>query len=207
VHHVNAHRTPGEAPRDAVGVGARVYFRAFEPAESEFVGETWLQEPEHYLPTGRELGNPYTYGQVHARIARAEPPSWIRLGVVWRETGELIGVSGLRDVDWINRTAETQSGIFKVEHRNLGLGTEIKHLLLDYAFNRLGMHMVWARVNEGNDRSIAALRKQGYRDAGYLAWTLLNRTGMGGDWFFDLLGSEWRNALDHAVNEKDASTP
>jgi diamine N-acetyltransferase len=207
VHHVTIRRTPGEAPQDAVAIGARIYLRAFEPAESDFVGETWLQEPEHYLPTGRELGNPYTYGRIHARIARVEPPSWIRLGVVLRETGELIGVSGLRDVDWINRSAETQSGIFKVEHRNRGLGAEIKHLLLDYAFNRLDMHMVWARVNEGNDRSAAALRKQGYRDAGYLAWTLLNRTGMGGDWFFDLLGSEWRNALDHAINEKDASTP
>ena len=74
-----------------------------------------------------------------------------------------------------------------------------------YAFNRIGMHMVWARVNEGNVRSAAALRKQGYRHAGYLAWTLLNYQGMGGDWFFDLLGSEWRNARDHAVTMKDVT--
>jgi len=60
------------------------------------------------------------------------------------------------------------------------------------AFIRPGMHPVWARVNEGKDRLDTALRKQGYQHAGYLAWTVLNKQGMGGGWFFNLLGSEWR---------------
>lgn len=37
--------------------------------------------------------------------------------------------------------------------------------------------------------------------------TLLNQQRMGGDWYFNLLGSEWRNARDLAVTMKDASTP
>jgi RimJ/RimL family protein N-acetyltransferase len=192
------------APREAIALGERLYLRAVDPAESEFVAESWMVEPEHFSPRGRELGNPYTWGHVHTTVARAELPEWIRLAVALRSSGELIGITGLRAIDWINRTAETQTGIFHAEHRGRGFGFELKQLLLDYAFNRLGMHMVWALVNEGNDRSAAALGRQGYRQAGYLAWTTLNNTGMGGDWLFDLLASEWRNARNHALDQKDA---
>lgn len=183
----------GQRPHPtAIAAGEQIYLRAFEPDESFAVAETWFQETEHFLPGGRIVGNPHTYGYVHRSIAETDLPTWIRLAVCLVTTDELIGVCGLRGIDWIARTAESQTGIFRTRHRNRGLSSEIKFLLLDYAFNRLGLEMIWAQVEEGNDRSVAALRKQGYREAGYLAWTRLDARGMCGDWYFDLLAPEWR---------------
>jgi RimJ/RimL family protein N-acetyltransferase len=43
-----------------------------------------------------------------------------------------------------------------------------------------------------NTRSAAALRKQGYRDAGRITWTHPVDGIFGNVAFFDLLASEWR---------------
>lgn len=193
--HAAAQAGRGNVTPAAFEVGSRVYLRPFEPDESIAVGETWLQETEHYLPGGRTFGNPHTFAHVHRSMTLDDPPNWIRMGCCLRETNELIGIFGLRAIDWINKTAESQSGIFLDTHRGQGIGLESKRLLLDYAFNRLGLRMIWARVEEGNSRSATALRRQGYRDAGYLAWTNLNHNGMCGSWFFDLLVSEWRESI------------
>jgi RimJ/RimL family protein N-acetyltransferase len=70
--------------------------------------------------------------------------------------------------------------------------------LLEYAFERLGLHMIWSWVKERNPRSQAALRKQGYRDAGVLHWIGYGPNGFEDARMFDLLADEWRAARDGA---------
>ena len=82
------------------------------------------------------------------------------------------------------------------EHRGGGYGTEAKHLMLELAFDQLGLHMVYSSVSESNPRSAAALRKQGYRLGGYTAWNSFVAGGLCGNWAFDLLADEWRAARD-----------
>ena len=60
--------------------------------------------------------------------------------------------------------------------------------------DRLQLHMVISWVSEFNTRSVAALRKQGYREAGYLAWRVYHDVELYGVFTFDLLASEWRAA-------------
>ena len=80
------------------------------------------------------------------------------------------------------------------QHRGQGYGTEAKLLLLEYAFDRLGLNMIWAWVKERNPRSQAALRKQGYRDAGRFTWSGYGPDGFENALMFDLLATEWRAA-------------
>jgi RimJ/RimL family protein N-acetyltransferase len=94
--------------------------------------------------------------------------------------------------DWINRTAETASWMLK-EYRGQGYGSEAKHLLLEYAFDRLGLRMLESWVRFENTRSAAALRKQGYREAGAFAWTSYRDARFTSFIVFDLLASEWRD--------------
>ena len=94
-----------------------------------------------------------------------DPPQDVEFAVVLRETGELIGENGLYDIDWLARTAESAPGSTAAD-RGQGYGTEAKLLLLEYAFERLGLNMIWAWVKARNPRSQAALRKQGYREPG-----------------------------------------
>jgi RimJ/RimL family protein N-acetyltransferase len=106
----------------------------------------------------------------------------------------VIGSNGLAHIDWLNNTAETETGITRGTYRGGGYGTEAKHLLLEYGFNLLGLHMVRSVAWAYNTRSCEALRKQGYRDAGRLAWTGIKSGEMADHLIFDLLASEWRDA-------------
>ena len=132
------------------------------------------------------------------KTAEKDPPTALRFAIVDRSTDEVIGINGLLDINWVTKTAETTSELFQPKYRGAGFGTEAKHLLLEYAFDTLGMHAIYAYVAETNPRSAAAVRKQGYRDAGYLAWDAFAPDGLCGGWMFDLLASEWRAARDAA---------
>jgi RimJ/RimL family protein N-acetyltransferase len=56
--------------------------------------------------------------------------------------------------------------------------------------------MLWSWVKSRNPRSQAALRKQGYRDAGRLSWTNFGPDGFEDARMFDLLADEWRASRD-----------
>jgi RimJ/RimL family protein N-acetyltransferase len=64
--------------------------------------------------------------------------------------------------------------------------------MFDYAFNTLGLHMVQSWVMFENTRSAAALRKQGYRDAGRVDWFMPRDGAFTSTSTFDLLADEWR---------------
>ena len=74
----------------------------------------------------------------------------------------LIGTMGLHRIDPINGTASTGSVIFDEQYRNQGYGTDAKMVLLDYAFNFIGLHIVESRVIGFNGRSAAYSKKCGY---------------------------------------------
>ena len=131
-----------------------------------------------------------------AEIAESEPAKDLEFAVVLRESGELIGDTGLYDIDWIARTAESGYWLYRAEDRGKGYGTEANLLLLEYAFERLGLNMIWAWVKAQNPRSQAAIRKQGYRDAGRFTWSGYGPDGFENALMFDLLAAEWRAARD-----------
>ena len=125
-----------------------------------------------------------------------DPSSDFEVAVVHRESGELLGEVGLYSIDWLARTAESGSWLYCAADRGKGFGSEAKHLLLEYAFDYLGLNMIWAWVKALNPRSQAALRKQGYRDAGRLTWTGFGPDGFENALMFDILAAEWRTARD-----------
>ena len=184
----------GDPPPNAIIVGERVYLRAIEIDDAEDMARWSRREPETFFDNGRPVRSPIAFADFHRKLAEDDPPEWVRFAICLRENDEVIGSNGLDDLDLINRTAETETEIVNPAYRGGGYGTEAKHLLLAYAFERLGLHMVKSYVWEFNTRSAAALRKQGYRDAGYVAWTGLKDGNFAGDHAFDLLASEWQAA-------------
>ncbi len=184
----------GDAPEQAIIAGDRLYLRPLEPDDATLVSQWMRQDTEISYPEGRFPHSPVTLGQQAAELAKANPPKWARFAIVLRETDELIGANGIEDIDLIRRTGWTETEIWRPEHRSQGFGTEAKHLLLEYAFDRIGLHTVFSWVSEYNTRSSTALRKQGYRDAGYFAWSDFYKDGFTGGFCFDYLASEWRAA-------------
>jgi RimJ/RimL family protein N-acetyltransferase len=117
---------------------------------------------------------------------------YIFFSVCLRETDEFIGEVGLMQVDLVHRNAETASWFHRPDYRAQGYGSEAKHMLLEYAFDRLGLHMLESTVRFENTRSAAALRKQGYRDSGRICWTSNREGTFVNTATFDLLADEWR---------------
>jgi RimJ/RimL family protein N-acetyltransferase len=184
----------GDPPQGALAIGERVYLRAIEEDDAKLFADRSRYETETFFDNGRPLRSPISVAAFHKKLAEETPPDWIRFAICLRENDEVIGSNGLSDIDWIHRTAETETEIFRPEYRGGGYGTEAKHLMLSYGFERLGLHMVRSYVWQPNGRSAAALRKQGYRDAGTLAWTGQKYGEFVGDVVFDLLASEWQAA-------------
>lgn len=187
-------RWTGEAPPDAWVVGERLYLRPIEQADAEEMARWSAREPESFHDTGRHVRSPLAHWQWHRTKADEAPPSWIRFAIVAKDGDVLIGANGLAEIDWIARTAETESEIVRPDYRGAGYGTEAKHLLLEYGFERIGLHAVYSFVWEFNTRSWQALLKQGYRKAGRLAWTGVKNAQFVDDFAFDLLAEEWRSA-------------
>jgi RimJ/RimL family protein N-acetyltransferase len=125
---------------------------------------------------------------------KPQTPTMFNLAICLNESDECVGGTTVRDIDWINRTAETGIVIFLEKHRNSGLGPEAKHLSLRYAFEILGMHAIRSDVYSENTRSASALIKQGYRPAGKIEAEVC-RNGIYRDiLLFDLLRPEWEAA-------------
>lgn len=80
--------------------------------------------------------------------------------------GRAIGVMGLHRINWVDRTATTGAFIGEPDMWEQGYGSEAKMLLLDYAFNTLGLRKICSTVIEFNDRSLAYNEKCGYRVEG-----------------------------------------
>jgi [ribosomal protein S5]-alanine N-acetyltransferase len=75
--------------------------------------------------------------------------------------GKCIGAARLT-VDEGNRCARYAIGIFDISKLGIGLGTEVTQLVLNYAFNKLGLHRVDLRTLQYNTRAIACFEKCGF---------------------------------------------
>lgn len=182
----------GDPPANAIIVGQRVYLRREEKTDARHFVVGRRVEEEVFYSVGRSLATEAVMQGEISGDAKKDYPRYLWFTVYLRENDRAIGAVGLIDVDYVNRHAETGSHFFVKEYRGNGYGSEAKHLLLEYAFGILGLHMVRSFVLFPNTRSAAALRKQGYRECGRKCWRYPHEGGFGNMVTFDLLASEWR---------------
>jgi RimJ/RimL family protein N-acetyltransferase len=183
-------------PPNALIGSQRLALRPMQIDDAETIANLIRREPDASFGHSRFPYSAILFEDWFGEMAEKDPAPDIELAVALRETGELIGETGLYSIDWIARTAESGSWLYRAADRGKGYGTEAKLLLLEYAFDRLGLNMIWAWVKERNPRSQAALRKQGYRDAGRFTWSGYGPDGFENARMFDLLATEWRAARD-----------
>ncbi|CAA9555390.1 MAG: hypothetical protein AVDCRST_MAG49-2869 [uncultured Thermomicrobiales bacterium] len=183
--------------RNATIVGERLYLRPLEAEDAEPIARAFASETETFFDRGRLPASPL--GFAHAITAPAPghgPPEVVDFAVCRRADDRLVGSVAILDLDWVNRTGETASHLLGPEFRGQGYGTEAKHLLLEYAFDRLGLHALTSWVWEPNARSAAALAKQGYRPAGRVRWRDIKGGVYRDSLIFDVLRADWVAARD-----------
>lgn len=148
---------------------AKVYFRAFEPDDYQKIND-WRRDDEIYRLAA---GNRYFVSSERDRQWVLEKilnnQSEIYLAICLAENGLMIGYVSLSDIDYRNSRAEwTGIVIGEKEYRGQGYATQAIYLLLEYAFEELGLHRVSGTWLPENKVSLFGARMMGFRQEGVL---------------------------------------
>lgn len=183
----------GDPPPGAILVGQRVYLKAVDKDDAHEMARMSRIEPGAYPGSFRAINSlaNHVYRRLEDNGQRLRRD--IGFAVRLRETDQFIGEVAILGVDYVNRYGESASWMYDPAFRSNGYGSEAKHLLLEYSFETLGLRNVGSRVSTDNPRSAAALRKQGYVEAGVIPWVELDHGRMSGDIIFHLAAETWRN--------------
>jgi RimJ/RimL family protein N-acetyltransferase len=120
-----------------------------------------------------------------------------------RATGRPIGNCGLHEVDLANRRTVVGIMIGEPDARGRGYGTEAMRLLLDYAFNVLGMHSVMLTVFENNGAGRRCYEKVGFREVGRRRESRWNNERFWDEIHMDILATEFTSPVLRRVLEPD----
>ncbi len=141
-------------------------------------------------------------------MSRAEVRDWLArtmrdkgtlsLGIVCRDTCELIGYAGIASISAINRSGEYYILIGDKGSWGRGYGTEATKLIIDYGFASLNLHRVTLTVSDANVGGVKAYTKAGFIIEGRLRQACY-RDGVYHDKIvMSILRSEWE-PMPHGV--------
>lgn len=106
--------------------------------------------------------------------------------------GEPVGTVGLDGTDDRSDSAELGYWVAPDHHRQ-GYGTAAAELMVEYAFDQLGLHRVAARVFEFNDASCTLLERVGFSREGVHREAEFVDGEYQDTYWYGLLESEWRD--------------
>ncbi len=151
-------------------VGTKIYLRPVERGDVPFFVR-WVNDAEItrtlllYRPITPEAEEDFLMG-----LTRSDKS--VVLAIVARESDELVGITGLHDIEPKDRHANF--GIFIGEKSEWGKGycTETTSLMVGYAFETLNLHRVALQVLEHNIAGVRSYLRVGFRQEGVLRESL-----------------------------------
>ncbi len=147
--------------------GNTVYLRALEPEDLEFIysienNEDIWEVSNTQTPYSRFLIRQYLEN-AHQDIYEAKQ---LRLAICENEGLKAVGLIDLFDFDPVNQRAGIGIVIHAQEDRGKGLGKEALGLLINYAFQKLQLHQLYANIDMDNTASISLFTNFGFEKAG-----------------------------------------
>ncbi|KFE63739.1 GCN5-related N-acetyltransferase [Hyalangium minutum] len=125
-----------------------------------------------------------------SRATATESPRRIHdLAVVLREDGRLVGRCGLKVVDLEQREGALW---YVLDRSQWGKGyiSEAAEAMLDFGFQTLGLHRVWADCDPRNEGSVKVVRRLGFRLEAHFRENVF-------------LKGEWCDSLIHAILDRE----
>lgn len=169
--------------------GERIWLRPIEPRDALVLAEVSHDIDPKWSPTPSPAVSETAFRNMVASINE----SMLMWVVCWSDQQEAIGTASIRNIDLRHRTAETGMGLFYPEDRGKGIGNEVKELILDFAFDVMGLHALRCTIDSRNERSQRSVEKSGYARAGVLTADVPIGMGQYADTLvYQLLASEWR---------------
>jgi RimJ/RimL family protein N-acetyltransferase len=144
--------------------GKRVYLRPFKK-DDLIHSQKWFNDPEIMKLIGEAA--PITDAEAEKRyeeMRKDENQQWY--GVVLKEGDRLVGEAGFLRMFRPWRCTDMTIIIGEKDVWGKGYGTEVGHLLLDYAFRRLGFHRISIGVVGFNVKALRFWQSLGFKKEG-----------------------------------------
>lgn len=162
------------------------------PHQVEFLDtyRRWFADPDvtHYLLL-RHPPSPSQEQEWFDHISTSQDE--IGWAIMLNDGDQLIGSTGLRQIDWRNRHASSGIMIGEKDHWGKGYATEAMRLRTAYAFRELGLEKILTSVIGPNHGSRRALEKAGYRQCGLLRRQRYFDGTWHDEWLGEILREEW----------------
>lgn len=147
--------------------GQNVYLRALEPEDLEFV---YALENDLSVWEISQTQTPYSKFLIHQYLENAQQDIYqakqLRLAICKNDSFEAIGLIDLFDFDPKNHRAGIGIIIQQSGDRNQGYGSQALELLLNYAFENLELHQLFANIATSNEASIKLFTTFGFQLVG-----------------------------------------
>ena len=170
-------------------VGERIYLRPLEPAQDNHLYSTWMNDEEirryfSIYPTSD------TRGKERLELLYKDGKHII-FGVALNEDNSLIGLVGLKDINYINQSAEFYNIIGDRSAWGKGYGTEATKLMIRYGFMELNLNRIQTQDMEDNIGGWRADEKAGFKYEGTLREVILRFGKYNNVRVYSLLRSEY----------------
>lgn len=147
--------------------GQNSYLRALEPEDLEFIyavenNENIWEVSNTITPYSKFLIRQYLEN-AHQDIYEAKQ---LRLAICKTNTSEAIGLIDLFDFDAKNKRAGIGIIIQNEIDRNSGFGKEALGLMIDYSFQQLQLHQLYANIGTENKASLSLFTTFGFEKIG-----------------------------------------
>jgi [ribosomal protein S5]-alanine N-acetyltransferase len=167
--------------------GVSVLLREFRTADAR-AAFAWVGDGDavRYVPLGPlDEAGAVEYVEQLVAEAKREPRDAYTLAIVERETGEVVGSVALGIDSRAHRRAEL-GYILRRDRWGRGYAGEAAAMMVDFAFDELGMNRVWAVCDPENPASTRVLERCGMTCEGHLREDLL-------------VHGLWRDSLLYAI--------
>jgi len=170
-------------------VGERIYLRPLEPLQDNHLYSTWMNNEDirryfSIYPTSDSRGK--------ERLELLyKDGKHIIFGIVLNENNQLIGLVGLKDINYINQSAEFYVIIGDPSGWGKGYGTEATKLMIRYGFMELNLKRIQTQDMEDNIGGWRADEKAGFKYEGTLREVILRFGKYNNVKVYSLLRSEY----------------
>ncbi|WFB11958.1 GNAT family N-acetyltransferase [Streptomyces sp. LX-29] len=152
---------------------------------------------------------PQTQEELGAKLAelleQSERGEFVPFAVIHRDSGRTVGWTTYTAIDTVHRGLEIGWTWYGRAYWRTAVNTETKLLLLDHAFEELGMERVQLKTDHMNHRSQAAIARLGAQREGVLRRHRLRPDGTWRDSvYFSLVREEWPAARARLAARLDA---
>lgn len=157
----------------------------------------WMNNPDtrqylmRFAPIMLESEEKWLSDMAH-RSSLQHPMTDAVFVMVTKDDNKRIGTMGLHKIDWKNRFAITGTVIGNKQRRGQGLASDAKMLLLNWAFNELGLNKAESRVFATNERSLAYGAKCGYQEVGRLSRHIFRHGEYQDEVILEVHNKEWQ---------------